>query len=167
MKNLLKVLVFVCICLTASFLFAQTTIVINPPATPAPAAPVDESGPPPVDPTPDRYGGCSKRWTTSLCSSWKGRSLFCWWTWYRFWGGAWYSAADYGAPWGAIAAPPAYVGAIPADYALDMPDGYAGRVGYGDFHDHWRSWDHDHHGTTKDFIKTIRIMDGIESRSYW
>jgi hypothetical protein len=64
--------------------------------------------------------------------------------WYRYYGGAWFSASVWGTPWIGIAAAPGIVIGIDPFYPFYLPVGYF-RIGWGDFHSHWRSWGHDHY----------------------
>jgi hypothetical protein len=66
--------------------------------------------------------------------------------WYRFHNGYWFNAPIYSGPWVVVEEaliPPAVV-VIPPDYVLAMPPGYH-RIHYGEFHSHWRDWDHRHY----------------------
>jgi hypothetical protein len=64
--------------------------------------------------------------------------------WYRYYNGGWFSATVWGGPWVGIAVAPPVVVAIDPLYALYLPVGYL-RIGWGDFHSHWRGWGHSHH----------------------
>jgi hypothetical protein len=64
--------------------------------------------------------------------------------WYRYYGGAWFRAGIYNGPWVGIAVAPPLVVAIDPFYPFYLPAGYF-RIGWGDFHHHWRDWGHNHH----------------------
>ena len=75
-------------------------------------------------------------------------------SWYRFYGGYWFSASLYSGPWITIqeAIVPAAVVVIPPDYILHMPPGYY-RIRYADFHSHWRDWGRTHYWNSQPWYR--------------
>jgi hypothetical protein len=66
--------------------------------------------------------------------------------WFRYYNGAWFRSAAYNSGWVSIGpryVPAAVIGVYP-EYAMFLPRGYY-RIGWGDFHHHWRDWGHSHH----------------------
>lgn len=155
MKDLLKIFVFGCVvCLSASFGYAQINITINPAPLPEPVMdqPVEEVGPPPVETEPtDMVVVPSEGHPVYLVPGRVGL-YFSEGSWYRFWGDAWYRAAFYGGPWAVIPGPPTYIAAVPPDYVLSVPPTYH-RVGYRDFHSHWRDWNRNHYWDHQSFYR--------------
>jgi|WetSurMetagenome_2_1015567.scaffolds.fasta_scaffold00085_15 hypothetical protein len=88
--------------------------------------------------------------------------------WYRNYNGAWFTAGVYNAPWVSVGFAPPVVVAIDPFYPFYLPVGYY-RIGYWDFHDHWRSWGHDHwnrHGWYRhEGRNDIRTMRNKQIRS--
>jgi hypothetical protein len=61
--------------------------------------------------------------------------------WYRYYNGLWFRSTVYNSGWvmvGPRYVPSVVIGVYP-EYALYLPAGYF-RIGWGDFHHHWRSW---------------------------
>lgn len=64
--------------------------------------------------------------------------------WYRYYEGAWFRADIYNGPWIGIAVAPTVIVGIDPFYPFYLPASYY-RIGYADFHVHWRNWGHDRH----------------------
>jgi hypothetical protein len=72
--------------------------------------------------------------------------------WYRNYGGAWFRAGMYNGPWVGIAAAPGVVIGIDPFWPFYLPVGYY-RIGWGDFHNHWRDWGYRHHWHSHTWFK--------------
>jgi hypothetical protein len=61
--------------------------------------------------------------------------------WFRYYNGVWFRSAVYNSGWAVVRpalVPRVVVGVYP-EYAMYLPAGYF-RIGWGDFHSHWRGW---------------------------
>jgi hypothetical protein len=83
--------------------------------------------------------------------------------WYRNYGGGWYTASIYNGPWVGIAAAPGVVIGIDPFYPFYLPVGYY-RIGWWDFHRHWRSWGHGHHWHNQRWFKNEMRSDVRHNR---
>jgi hypothetical protein len=83
--------------------------------------------------------------------------------WYRYYGGSWFSASVWGGPWVGIGVAPGVVVGIDPFYPFYLPAGYF-RIGWGDFHSHWRSWGHDHHWHNNAHFKREMRSDVRQAR---
>jgi len=66
--------------------------------------------------------------------------------WFRYYNGIWFRSAVYNSGWVVVRpalVPRVVIGVYP-EYAMYLPVGYY-RIGWGDFHHHWRDWGHNHH----------------------
>jgi hypothetical protein len=92
--------------------------------------------------------------------------------WYRYYEGAWFRADIYNGPWIGIAVAPTVIVGIDPFYPFYLPAGYY-RIGYTDFHAHWRGWGHDRHWHNhawfkhemKPLVKTERLNSIKADRS--
>jgi hypothetical protein len=73
-------------------------------------------------------------------------------SWYRYYGGGWYSATVWGGPWVGIGVAPGVVVAIDPFYPFYLPVGYF-RIGWWDFHNHWRGWGSGHYWHSRPWFK--------------
>ena len=67
-------------------------------------------------------------------------------SWYRSYGGYWFSSSFYTGPWSAIrqSLVPSAVLVIPPNYIRSMPPGYY-RIRYSQFYGNWRTWGQTHY----------------------
>jgi hypothetical protein len=65
--------------------------------------------------------------------------------WFRHYNGIWFRSAVYNSGWVAVrpAIVPGVVIGVYPEYAMYLPAGYF-RIGWGDFHSHWRGWGYNH-----------------------
>jgi len=80
--------------------------------------------------------------------------------WYRHHHGVWFSAANYWDPWVFVQPTyvPRFVVDIPPYYAYGLPVGYY-RIGWNDFHSHWRTWDRDRYWHRQPWYQHERRAD--------
>ena len=83
--------------------------------------------------------------------------------WYRYYGGGWFRASVWGAPWVGIAIAPPVVVAIDPFYPFYLPVGYF-RIGWGDFHGHWRSWGSSRHWHNNPYFRNEMRADVRSAR---
>lgn len=82
--------------------------------------------------------------------------------WYRSYNGAWYGGPAYNGVWVPVQlqlVPPVIVGVWP-EYALFLPLDYY-RIHYGDYHSHWRDWEHDRHWNNYGWYKWLTWRPGV------
>jgi|WetSurMetagenome_2_1015567.scaffolds.fasta_scaffold00081_53 hypothetical protein len=74
--------------------------------------------------------------------------------WFRYYNGVWYRSTVYNRGWVMVrpAVVPRVVIGIYPEYALYLPAGYF-RIGWGDFHNHWRDWGHRHYWHNQPWFK--------------
>jgi len=85
--------------------------------------------------------------------------------WYRHHHGVWFGAAAYNEPWVFMEPPviPSFVVGISPFYPFYLPRDYH-RIHYGDFHSHWRTWDHDRHWHNEHWFKNERRAEVRHAR---
>jgi hypothetical protein len=85
--------------------------------------------------------------------------------WYRNYAGYWYQAPDYNAVWVAIGAAivPQVIINVPPEYPVYLPADYQ-RVHYREFHDSWRTWDHERHWQQQEWYRRESLAETRRER---
>jgi hypothetical protein len=124
---------------------ADVNVQVSVPAPPPPAvaveAPAPEAAPPPLEvQNPEMVVVPSGNSYVYMVPNVYG-VYFTNGFWYRYYNGIWFRSNVYNGGWVMVRpalVPRVVIGVYP-EYAMYLPAGYF-RIGWGDFHSHWRSW---------------------------
>ena len=85
--------------------------------------------------------------------------------WYRQYNGFWFSSPMYNGVWTpvGVAIMPPVIMSVPVEYALYLPPDYH-RIHYGEYHNHWRSWESGRHWDHERWYQNERRSGVREAR---